>query len=258
MFIDWLVELKDQIDRHGVRWGVVFTLYAVYRKERRNYRLDRRDEVHNAYFAAILHNQQIIMKQLGVGEEWSAGTLEVYENSNPVIKELLQSWSIIKSCALFVVKFILSNLRRIPMLSILTSSGARKVAYFLIASGVTYLNQKLGFNLNADDLFIVWGLALTLIQHDAHFNLKKFVSSAVTSLSGSAQSATTSTTGTPIETVTAPPMTQEEAKKILQELSDELKPIYDALNSGRGTQAAQQGFQLAAQALELIKQNKGA
>lgn len=63
MLIDWILELKDSIDRHGIRWGVVLTLLALFRKERRNQKLDKRDE-------AIFHNQKIIMNHLGVGEQW--------------------------------------------------------------------------------------------------------------------------------------------------------------------------------------------
>jgi phi LC3 family holin len=63
MLIDWLLELKENIDKHGIRWGLALTLFAVYRKERRNLRLDNRDE-------ALFHNQKIIMDQLGVGEQW--------------------------------------------------------------------------------------------------------------------------------------------------------------------------------------------
>lgn len=63
MLIEWLLELKDNIDRHGIRWGILFALYAVYRKERRNYLLDKRDE-------AIFHNQRIIMERLECSDQW--------------------------------------------------------------------------------------------------------------------------------------------------------------------------------------------
>jgi phi LC3 family holin len=66
LIIDFLIELKDSIDRHGIRWGVLFTLFAVYRKERRNYHLDRRDERHHDHFTEILANQRAIMDKLGV------------------------------------------------------------------------------------------------------------------------------------------------------------------------------------------------
>jgi uncharacterized membrane protein len=61
--LEWLVELKDNIDRHGIRWGIVLTLYAVYRKEHRNHKLDLRDE-------AIFHNQKMIMRHMGIEEQW--------------------------------------------------------------------------------------------------------------------------------------------------------------------------------------------
>jgi hypothetical protein len=73
MILEWLAELKNQVDKHGIRWGMALTLYAIYRKERRNYRLDQRDILHNAYFAAILANQRLILKAMGREDEWDAG-----------------------------------------------------------------------------------------------------------------------------------------------------------------------------------------
>jgi uncharacterized membrane protein len=63
MLIDLLLELKNNINEHGIRWGVAFTVYALFRKERRNIRLDRRDD-------AIFHNQRIIMAHLGLGDQY--------------------------------------------------------------------------------------------------------------------------------------------------------------------------------------------
>jgi phi LC3 family holin len=63
MLVEFLYELKDQIDRHGIRWGVIFTLFVVYRKELRNKRLDLRDD-------AMFINQRIIMDHLGIGDQY--------------------------------------------------------------------------------------------------------------------------------------------------------------------------------------------
>jgi uncharacterized membrane protein len=63
MLIEWLYELKESIDKHGIRFGLIFALYAIYRKERRNSRLDQRD-------ADVFHNQRVIMEKLGVDSEW--------------------------------------------------------------------------------------------------------------------------------------------------------------------------------------------
>lgn len=64
MLIDFLYQLKESIDRHGIRWGVVLTIIVMYRKELRNMRLDKRDE-------AIFNNQRIIMEKLGVVDQWN-------------------------------------------------------------------------------------------------------------------------------------------------------------------------------------------
>lgn len=84
MWIEGLLELKDSIDKHGLRLGVVFTLYAIYRKERRNKRLDQRD-------VDIFHNQKIIMGKLGVEHEWR-GQLEILNDTEvQSLKKLFKS-----------------------------------------------------------------------------------------------------------------------------------------------------------------------
>jgi uncharacterized membrane protein len=60
------------VDRHGVRFGLLITLYALFRKERRNMRLDKRDE-------AIFQNLRVIMEHLGVGEQWN-GPVKISRN----------------------------------------------------------------------------------------------------------------------------------------------------------------------------------
>lgn len=81
--MEWLLDLKDNIDRHGIRWGLILTLYAVFRKERRNYRLDQRD-------AAIFHNQKVIMDLLGVGDQWH-GQVKISCWDQPNYKQLYSS-----------------------------------------------------------------------------------------------------------------------------------------------------------------------
>lgn len=89
MLIEWILELKDSIDKHGLRLGVVFTLYAIYRKEKRNNRLDRRD-------IDLFHNDFVIMKALGVEKEWR-GQLKISSDTDLMsLKRLLQSLTIIR------------------------------------------------------------------------------------------------------------------------------------------------------------------
>jgi uncharacterized membrane protein len=63
MLIEWLWEIKEGIDKHGIRVGLILTLFVMYRKELRNMRLDLRDE-------AMFHNQHVIMESLGLIDQW--------------------------------------------------------------------------------------------------------------------------------------------------------------------------------------------
>lgn len=143
------------------------------------------------------------------------------------------------------------------MIKLLTTSGARKIAYFLIVAAITELNKRMGLNIDSDTIFGLWGAALTLMQLESHFNLKQFVSNTVNAISGAATTSTALTSGEPIQSVTTPPMTNAEAVKMLQDLSEQLKPIYESVQSGKSSDAVQQGFTRAATILEYLK-TKGA
>jgi uncharacterized membrane protein len=84
MLIEWLYELKESIDKHGIRFGLIFALYAIYRKERRNSRLDQRD-------ADIFHNQRVIMEKLGVDSEWRGQASPFQSEEVKSLRKLLQS-----------------------------------------------------------------------------------------------------------------------------------------------------------------------
>jgi hypothetical protein len=217
MIIDWLLEIKDSVDRHGVRFGVLITLYALFRKERRNMRLDKRDE-------AIFQNLRVIMEHLGVGEQWH-GPVKILRN------EEVQSLKRLFSLSQVAIQQVYQKRRKKKMLKILTTSGARKIAYILIAAVITELNKRLNLNIDSDIIFGMWGAALTLMQLESHFNMKQFISSAINALSGAMQAATTTTDGSPITPVIAPPMTYDETMKIISEVHTDINRIFaDAKN----------------------------
>jgi phi LC3 family holin len=83
MLIDFILELRDSIDKHGIRWGVALTLYALFRKERRNTRLDQRD-------ADIFHNQLILMTALGVDKQWRGQVTPYQSQEAKSYEKLLQ------------------------------------------------------------------------------------------------------------------------------------------------------------------------
>lgn len=117
MLLEILAELKDNIDKHGIRWGLVLTLYAIYRKERRNYRLDQRDIFHNAYFAAILANQRVIMDKLGVGAECAdISNLTKSPLAHHGAGGFIFYWAE-NSIAQYAKRFMISNMRRMNELS---------------------------------------------------------------------------------------------------------------------------------------------
>jgi uncharacterized membrane protein len=63
---DPLTDLINDVQHNGVRWVTVITVYAMFRKERRNHLLNKRD-------AANFENQLEIMQVLGVGDKWKDG-----------------------------------------------------------------------------------------------------------------------------------------------------------------------------------------
>jgi hypothetical protein len=217
MLIEWLAEIKNNVNEHGIRWGLALSLYALFRKERRNFRLDKRDD-------AIFHNLRVIMEKLEVLDQWH-GPVKISRN------EEVQSLKRLFSSLQVAINQVYQKRRKKKMLKILTTSGARKVAYFLIVAAITEVNNRLNLNIDSGIIFGMWGAALTLMQLESHFNMKKFISSAINALSGAMQAATTTTDGSPITPVIAPPMTYEETMKVISDVHTDINRIFaDAKN----------------------------
>lgn len=130
-----------------------------------------------------------------------------------------------------------SHLRRMNMLNNIHIRNGGAVVIGLL---VTYLNQRFGWNLDANAIVTLWGLILAFISREVYLNIRKFSESLLTNVAQSAKEAAVTTSGEPIETLLPKPMTQEEATAVLKELSDLLTPIYDSVKSGRKTEATDQ------------------
>lgn len=245
MLIEWLLELKDNIDRHGIRWGVLFALYAVYRKERRNYLLDKRDE-------AMFHNQRIIMERLGVSEQWRG---QVKASNYEDLLNLRRSFS---SSQMDMHQG--NQLRRvIRMLKALLSSFSKKLAALIIAAAVTALNNKFGFELNSDAIYGLYAVTIAYIAGQSHVDAKKAISKAANSIAAAVTESAATTDGTPIQTITAMPMSYNEMLPYLQDINKDLTDVYDALKSGRYNDQTQRALNIAMTVHEYLKsQNKGA
>jgi hypothetical protein len=214
---DPLVDLINDIQNNGIRWGIIFTLYAVYRKESRNSRLDKRD-------ADIFHNQLILMKSLGVDNQWRGQVIPFQSQEVENLKRLLQS-------SQTVLNRVHQQRRNLTMLTILKSSISKKLLAFLVAAGVSTLNGKLGLDLNPDTIYGIIGVAIAYIIGQSHVDGKKAISNAVNNAATAVIESAATTDGSAITTITAPPMTYEETMKMISQVHTDINRIFaDAKN----------------------------
>jgi hypothetical protein len=147
--------------------------------------------------------------------------------------------------------------RRITM-NLLKNANVRNLTYFLVGLAVSILNSKLGLNIDANSITTLWGVILALILREAHFSMKSFISGAVNGVSAAAQQAAVTSTGAPIQTVVAPPMSYEQMVPYLQDISKEMTAVYDAIKTGKYNESTQQAINVAMTLHEYLTKNKGA
>lgn len=157
--LEWFISLKDNIDRHGIRWGIFLTLYAVYRKERRNLRLDQRD-------AAMFHNLKIIMEELGRGDEW-IGQVKISNWDHPNYKKLFSS--------LHKETQQGNKKRRI----IMEKLKSRKLWLTLLGVIIPVLNVEFGINLDAGTIWTISATIIAGVIALAHVDAKKILAGLV-------------------------------------------------------------------------------
>jgi hypothetical protein len=186
------------------------------------------------------------------GGTWSNGELTIYENAGVrSLKRLFTGFY----TGILAKTFRFQ--RRITM-NLLKNANVRNLTYFLVGLAVSILNSKLGLNIDANSITTLWGVILALILREAHFNMKSFISGAVNGVSAAAQQAAVTTTGTPIQTVTAPPMSYEQMVPYLQDISKEMTAVYDAIKTGKYNESTQQAINVAMTLHEYLTKNKGA
>lgn len=262
MLVEWLWQVKESVDRHGIRWGLIFAFYAILRKERRNYRLDKRDEIHNASFVAILKNQQLLLEKMGVKP--CADTLTLIEHLSAQTQNggYMSLWPE-KLRARYAARkaiwsFIIWNIRRSIMIKSLTASISKKLAAFVIAAVITALNHRYGLELNADAIYGLYGLTIAYILGQSHVDAKKALSNAVNTVATSISDAAAMTDGSPISTITTPPMSYAQVKPYLDEVSNDMSQIYQQLSSGRHTDEIQRAQNIAITIHDYLQKCKGA
>lgn len=153
MLIDMLLEVKESIDKHGIRWGVIFALYAVYRKERRNMRLDQRDE-------AVFHNQRVIMEHLGVMDQWH-GPVKISSWDRSNYKRLFSSLR---------KETQSGNQRRKKLMERLKS---RKLWIAVVSAILLVLKEGLDIPVDSETVLAFAGIVITVILGLAHVDAKK-------------------------------------------------------------------------------------
>jgi hypothetical protein len=241
VLIEWLAEIKNNVNEHGIRWGLALSLYALFRKERRNFRLDKRDE-------AIFHNLRVIMEKLEVLDQWH-GPVKISSWDQPNYKKLFSSLRKEAQQG--------NQLRRKKkMLKYLSSSISKKLIAFLVAAAVTALNSKLGLNLNADSIYGIIGLAIAYIAGQSHVDAKKAISSAVNSVSSAVIEASATTDGSPLTTIISPPMTFEQLQPYITDVHNVINKIFAQVSSGKYTDSTQNAINMYMTLHDYFTKNK--
>lgn len=242
MLIEWLYELKDSIDRHGIRWGVVLTLYAIFRKERRNYRLDQRDRQHNTYFKAILDNQVIIMSEMGV--QPCADTLPlITQLSARIAKDGSTSSWVELLIAQSVKRFTNYHIRREIKMPINKAWVSMVVAYILAAIATKYgftFGNEVANTITDAIVFIV--LPLTLAFLNRHKKLKDEIVSIIPAAV--------------VQAAAQPPSNYADMVPVIDAVNKEINASYELFKSGKYTDATVNAIKLYSEIHDLIK--KGA
>jgi hypothetical protein len=149
---DPLTDLINDVQHNGVRWVTVVTVYAMYRKERRNHLLNKRD-------AANFANQREIMQVLGVGDKWKDGPKFGFKPTD------------------------LPNLRRFFLLSrkatkhqkrrmIMEKLKSRKFWLAILAAVIPVINVEFGINLDTPTIIAVIAGISSAILGFAHVDAK--------------------------------------------------------------------------------------
>jgi hypothetical protein len=151
---DPLTDLVNDVQNNGVRWVTLVTLYSLYRKERRNTLLNRRD-------AANFANQKEVMIALGVGDKWKDGPKHgLLQMDLPILRRF----------------FLLSRketiLRRKNLMERLKS---RKFWLTILAALIPTINKEFNINLDLGSIIAIMTAIMSGVAALAHVDAKKVV-----------------------------------------------------------------------------------
>lgn len=236
---DVVLEIMHSVEKHGPVLGVIAGFFYI-RKEWQRHKFKARDKVWFEMFHAIGE---------AVGAKWNADTLKAIEKSLAANNRTFSRsfWLVGFHARSAVQKEIplstYSNMRRKPsMLQALTSSISKKLAAFVIAAGVTALNHRFNLDLNADSLYGIYALTIAYILGQSHVDAKKAISNAVNAAAGAIQSASITTTGEPISTITTPPISYREMTPYIEYVHKEINRLYEQLKTGKFTDSTQEAI----------------
>lgn len=184
---DPITDLITDIQHNGLRWLSILTLYSIYRKERRNYYLDRRDD-------ALFQNLKTLLEDRGKGECFVG-------NPNSKVnleRELLERGRIMLSPARIMElftrrkvtdKLILSR-RKKTMMQFLRSNISKKLLALIIGVAVTALNAKFNLQLSENDIYILFAGVIAYVLGQSHVDGRKALANTVHAVSQVVQTST--------------------------------------------------------------------
>lgn len=145
------------------------------------------------------------------------------------------------------------------LISALTSSFSKKLAALIITAAISALNNKFGLELNSETIYGLYAVTIAYIAGQSHVDAKRLISNATNNLAAAVTESAATTDGSPIQTITAMPMSYNEMLPYMQGINKDLTEVYDALKSGRYNDQTQHALNIAMTVHEYLKsQNKGA
>lgn len=145
------------------------------------------------------------------------------------------------------------------MLQALTSSFSKKLAALIITAAISSLNKKFGLDLSPEAIYGLYGVTIAYIAGQSHVDAKKLISKATNSIAAAVTESAATIDGSPIQTITAMPMSYNEMLPYLQDINKDLTDVYDTLQRGRYNDQTQHALNIAMTVHEYLKsQNKGA
>lgn len=236
---DPLTDLINDVQQNGIRWVSVITFLALYRKERRNHLLNRRD-------AAIFHNLRILMEDRGLGDQWKDGPKLGLQPMPPLS---------LRQLYLLLRKVTKHQKRRMSMLTnILKANLSKKLISALVAIGVAALNQKFGLNLSENDVTLILGLSL------AHISLQTIIDSikawAIAKSSAVIQQGTIDIKSGIEKAILDPNTTYQTLFPKIKDVHDGIQKIYQDAFKNDGSQACKDALQVYTKIYDIFQSMK--